>query len=201
MLFWKRRPQESRERLAALTDTCIVAVAGMLALAFVMNVGIGVAGMVFPRVFDPVSAIGHGVTTGEILAGIAIFHSMLSASLLAAVGMGLAAMVLMILAWSFRTRGVSSIACSCAVMIALASPAPKAILVAILSVGERPWAVVPGASEALAGAILNSDSWSGGFSSALLVVTAALTWYRIALSVAAVPGLRFMPRSLRPADI
>lgn len=201
MLFRRRRPQESRERLAALMDTCIVAVTGMLALAFVMNVVIGVAGLVFPRVFDPASAIGHGVTTGEVLTGIAIFHSMLSTSLLAAVSMGLLTMVLMILAWCFRKRGVSSIACSCAVMIALASPAPKAILVAILSVGERPWAVVPGASEALAGAILNSDSWSGGFNSSLLVVTAALTWYRIALSVAAVPGLRFMPRSLRPADI
>ncbi len=201
MLFWKKRPQESRERLAALTDTCIVAAAGMLALSFVMNVGIGVAGLVFPRVFDPASAIGNGVTAGEVLSEIAIFHSMLSDSLLSASGMGFAAMVLMILAWSFRTRGVASIACSCAVMIALATPAPKAILVAILSVGDRPWLPVHGASEALAGAIMNLDAWSAGFNASLLLLAVTLTWYRLALAVASVPGLRFMPRSLRPADI
>jgi hypothetical protein len=201
MLFWKRRPQESRERLAALTDTAIVAVAGMLALSFIMNVGISVAGLVFPRVFDPVSAIGHGVETGEVLVGIAVFHSMLSTSLLGAGGIGFASMVLLIFAWSFRRRGAASIACSCAALVALSSPAPKIALAAALSVGNHPWMPVRGASEALTGAILNADAWSGVLSPAMVAATIALTWYRLALATSSVPGLRFMPRSLRPADM
>lgn len=60
---------------------------------------------------------------------------------------------------------------------------------------------VRGASEALTGAIMNADAWSGVLSPAMVAATIALTWYRLALATSSVPGLRFMPRSLRPADM
>lgn len=205
MFGWKRRRiRHSREHLSSLGDVAVVATAAVLSMSFVMNVVIRVGGLIFPRIFDPLSAtIGDPASVGAlvtVLGEIAAFQSMLGAAVLGATAIGISAMVLSILAWSFRHRGTLSVACSCAIMVAMATPLPDLVLWHLLDLGQKLWADAQGAHEALLAAV--EASW-GGPSGAMLIGTAAalvLSWYRMMLLLPSMPGMQLMPPSLRPPD-
>ena len=205
MAIWKRRRvRHTRERLSSLGDVAVVATAAVFAISFMMNVVIRVGGLIFPRIFDPLSeTVGMSSSTAQsvaVLGEITAFQAMLGATVLGAAAIGIASMVLSILAWSFRRRGLMSVACSCVVMAAMSTPLPDNLLALMLNMGAKPWAVVPGAHEALTATV--ADVWSTNSVGMLLGMAAAtlLSWYRVMLLLPDLPGMRMMPPSLRPAD-